>query len=737
MSAYSDAVLLDAPLAYWRHDEVGPASNGDSIADSSGNERHATLCYADATFAPYGQPSAIETDGASRSLYTFSNNQSHVGGNRRSYAYNTDTALNLSGDFTLECWVKSNSDIDLGAALPFFGKRGRFLLSRTFDADASPASFYFTLRVTLSDNNTYTATAEVPVSNGEWYYLVGGRLDEAIFLRVNATLGGIATIPALPQATPSTSTLSLTPCTPPADLLQIGGLPFNDVDNDCLLDECAIYDYALSEARTTAHYEAALNVLNMRGECNIRTSAILSGVDDPDPAAYSFRHNWSQPVIERFKWRTGVFRPTDGPVGLRRQRSALRRQVEYQHLLYNEKLRRQYEARAFGGRTTLVQFEPDKVRVGALLAGATTVAFNTQYLDFEAGHRVLVYEDDETYEFHTLTAVTDDGIEWDEGLSRNYTRAWVKPARVARLPTTTEVELHTDVVGESSTIYEYAEEDEPLDPRRILPFTSTLTYHSREVFDLAERQGHDYSELPTIEYVADRILLDDGVGVVSAKQYRQGAEVVQVYNMNLEGRETIAKYLGWLYHRTGQYEPFWMPTFRQDLKPLTRNGDDLTVEGHEYSDYYASADSRGDLAFVYFDNTVVLRRIASSTPSGANDLLTLDAAVPTFTNLRWLSFLRRVVLSSDDVEIAWQTDNVVRVAFAAVDAPMDIELGSPSVSPSPSASISTSTSPSGSASLSLSPSSSQSPSSSASPTPSSSTSPSASLSPSPSTSPSS
>jgi hypothetical protein len=414
--------------------------------------------------------------------------------------------------------------------------------------------------------------------------------------------------------------------------------------------------------------------------------------------------------------------------------------VEYTHLLYSERLRQQFEARSFAGRTAIVQFEPDKVRLSSLNEGATTATFDTRYRDFESGHRVLFYEDDDTYEYATLVDVTSDSIEWGEPLSRGYTNVWVKPARVARLPLEQELELQSDIYADTSTIYEYLSEDEPLSPRRIVPYASTLTYHDREVFDLAAWQGHDYSELPTVTFTGDRSELDDGTGVVTSKQYRWGSDMVQPYNMNLEGRETIARYLGWLYARAGQYAPFWMPTFRNDLARVSRDGSELTVRGHEYTDYYAAADTRLDLAFVYFDNTTVMRRIVSATVDGADDVLTLDAAVPTFAALRWLSFLRRVVLSSDDLEIAWETDDVVRVAFAVTDAPLDAEFGSPSISPSPSASISTSTSPSGSSSRSLSPSASGSPSASISPTisPSSSTSHSASqsLSPSPSASPS-
>lgn len=740
MATYEETILADTPLAYYRLDELGTAANGDTIADLSGNDKPGTLCYAQGTspFQPYGWPSPIDTDPASRSFYAFSNNFSHIGSNNRSYIYRPDGDLILPGDFTLECWVKSLADVGSAGSRPFFGVRGSYRLNRTFTG-GSDANFRFSLRVTLTDTNIYSLVADAPVSNGVAYHVVGGRLGNALFLYVNAGNLVTLTVPALDNAAESSTPLSLTPCNPPGNSMVIGGLPFNDIDCNVLIDECAIYDYALTGGQVLAHYEAALNELTMRGEANIRTTAVINGADEPDPIAYPFRHNWTEPVVERFRWRSSVFQPVNGPTGLARQRSAPRRQVEYQHLLYSERLRQRFEARGFAGRTALVQFEPDKVLVPVLLTGATTATFDTRYRDFEVGHRVLFYVDDDAYEYATLTAVTDSTIEWDEPLTRDYVRVWVKPARVARLPLAQSLDLVTDVYADASTIYEYQPEDEPLSPRRIVPFTPTLTYNDREVFDLAAWQGHDYAETPTITFTGDRTEVDDGIGIVTAKQYRWGARMVQPYNMNLQGRETIARYLGWLYARAGQSNPFWMPTFRNDLTVVGVAGDELTVSGHDYADLYAAADTRLHLAFVYLDGATTVREIVSVTPDGGNDTLILNAATPTLTNLRWLSFLRRVILSSDDLEIAWETDNVARVAFAVVDAPIDLELGSPSTSPSPSASVSTSTSPSASTSLSPSPSSSPSPSASTSPSPSASISPSdsPSLSPSGSASPSS
>jgi hypothetical protein len=730
--SYVSIKLGQSPLLYYRLDVGGFGVDGELIPDLGSAGLDATLSFTGSNPA-WGWPSPIETDPPSREFWGYTN-AGIFGFTGNSYIERaSDPSMQPSPkDFTVGGWLRPMADIPAAGDFAMFDKRSTGGVLLTFALGTRIGGFCFDSAGTLYKVIDFSLL--VTDHLGESFYVVVVRSGDALVLYVNGTLRGITTV---------TSGLPTQFNSNPFRIQPLTGFYTN-----ARHDEVEYHTRALSQVEIVASYEAALNALNMRGEANIRTTAVLNGLDEPDPIAYPFRHNWEQPVVERLSWRTSLFRPTNGSTELRRQRSAPRRSVEYQHLLYSEDLRRRFEARAFAGQTQLVQFEPDKVRVSDLLLGTASAVFDTRYRDFEVGQYVLVYESDDHYEHQLITAITDDGIELDP-LEQSYTRPWLKPARIARLPNESEMDAVTDVYGDASTIYEYLEEDEPLNPRRITTFSPTLTYRSREVFDLSQWQGHDYSEIPVIQWAGDRERLDYGTGVISTKSYRWGAEQLQPYNMNLEGRELIAQYLGWLYERAGQSNPFWMPTFRQDLRPLSINvaNNRLLVSGHEYTKLYAAADNRIDLAFVYFDNSYQLRRIESSRPVGPDDELTLTSTPPTLTNLRWLCFLRRVILSSDDVEIAWHTDDTARVAFAVVDAPLDWTAGSPSISPSPSASISTSPSPSRSGSTSVSPSASASPSFSISPSlspsasqsisPSGSSSPSSSESPSSSVSPSS
>ncbi len=707
--SYQSEILADTPVLYYRLDQSGGGTDGETVPDLSGNGLHATLDYGAQPFAgpalpnqpAWGHVSPIETDAASREFWGWVN--AVIGGltGTSNASRASDAAMTVSGDFTVEEWLRPMADIPLAGSFPMANKQGTGGVTLITGAGSITHIGGFCIDTNGTTFTVHDPTFDVAEHLGESFHVVVVRLGNALAVYINGTLRNVATVTS---GLPTQFTSSSFHIHPP-------GLAYTNARHD----EVAFYNYALSAVRVLAHYEAALNVLNMRGSATIHTSAQLNGSEEPAAVKIPFRHNWSEPVVERLRWRSSVFVPTNGATQLARQRSSPRRQVEYTHLLMNEQMRRQFQARAFAGRTAVVQFEPDKVLIGDISAGAAAAAFDTTYRDFEVGQPAYIWESDTRYEVVSLTTVSAGGVEWGESLSRDYTNAWIKPARTARLSAQQEMELQTDTVATVTSSYDYLEQDEPLSPNRCIPWVSTLLYRDREVFDLAVWQGHDYSELPTIEFTADRSELDESTGIVSTKTYRWGAQEIQPYNMNLKGRELIAQYLGWLYERAGMSNPFWMPTFRQDLKPISKQGEQLTVAGHEYTDLYAPADSRIDLAFVYFDNTVVLRRIISSDTAGDDDLLYLDANVPTLTNVRYLSFLRRVILDSDDLELAWVTDDVVRVAFAVRDAPLDWLAGSVSASPSPSLSTSQSPSPSHSPSTSVSPSGSASPSHSASP----------------------
>lgn len=674
MSDYSDSVIADTPLGYWRHDEVGSAANEDQLADASGNDKPVTLCYSNlsGTLLPYGQPSAIETDPASSAIRTFSDNLSHVGSNDRCYAYRADGDFLLPQNFTLECWVSSLDDLPAGGSYPFFGVRGVCRLRRVFRATpgAGEANFYFELAVSIG-GSTHTVTAEIPVFNNTFYYLAGGRNGTTIFLQVNQDFIATETVPSGDNDDGDPTPLTLTPCQPAGNSLIIGGLPFNDIHNDVLLDECAIYGTALTEARRLAHFEAAINATLLNGYSNVIGSAVLYSDVEPDPVSYPFRHNWVDDHIERISFATGVSTTTKGYEQANAQRVKPRREIEITQVLKDD-----YERRLFRAKLNANQHRKwwwpileDRERLsGAISAGTNVFAVDTLYRDYEIGSYFGLRQLNDTgkithWEELLITGLTDTQITTATQTVNSYTNAEVYPVRRAVLSPSQSLRGHTDSVEETTITARLIAEDEKAIPHRIIPRAADLEYFDHEVFNPSTWQGSNWDELR--EYGVDRAAqdVDFTTGSFTVESDSLAGVETLTYRMLLEGKDTHAALIGWFYARAGSLAYLWVPTMQRDFEVVDDDVTTITVSGHNYFDNFAASEFRRDLAFVYHDNTMALRRINSVTLDSANEVLQLDTFTPTLTNLRSLSYLLFCRLDNDTLEIARATDTKARFAW--------------------------------------------------------------------------
>lgn len=708
MPTYAETVLAKSPVLYYRLDEL----TGAVMTDSSGFNRHGVL-YPEVEF---GLASPIETDAASHAM-------------RRRVGKLTPipAAADVRTNFTWECWIflKANSSPHTAIC-----RNGHWSLnaSNIFGYTGSE-NIVAKLRVGGVDHTLSYANG-VP---GNWYHCVLTRNGAVMRLWINAVLVG------------EDVTLALTD-------IQIGTsvawyIGLMHVDEGVWwtegLDEVAIYDYPLSETQIIENYEAALNSIFLRGYSNVIPTAVLSSLIEPDPVGFPWRHNWDSALIERIQFATAISITVNGREEGNGLRSAPRREFELAQILRDNDERREFRAKLWAqqGRKWFVSVRQDAELSSALSAGATIIPIDTQYKDYEVDSWVEVRESTNQWLFEQAQVDSLNPLTLRTPLVNSYSFPLVMPARRAYISPSLGLRGHTDAVEDFTVVARLIAEDEEVVPNRIVPWVPTTKYRDYEIHEPSQWQSNDWSELR--EYTVERAVetVDFDTGVFSEETDTAGAVELFSYRMTLEGRDKIAALLGWFYARTGSLNYVWVPSMQRDMEVLEVDGSELLVKGHSYTDNYAGAESRRDLAFVYNNNSMELRRILSATAQGDNDLLTLDVAIPTLVNLRSLSLLKFCRLEADQVEIAWHTDNVAQFAWSFREllhtsegtGPTSLSpSASPSGSPSPSGSLSASGSPSPSSSVSpsISPSASQSPSASISRSPSLSPSPSASFSPS-------
>jgi hypothetical protein len=669
--SYLSEVLTDNPALYPRLDMVGTATNGDAILDSSVNGLDLTMVFAAGTAGgpdvspgdgivpftqPYGRTSPIETDASSRE---FCGHNYNTGADKEDARITlaTNALIEPSGDVALEAWVR-----------PLRGDMGNLIGEGTVKQHLLGKSgscviyidHFNNLAATLYDTsgNFFHVVDPDDFIVGRSYHVVVTRTVNTLALRVDTALK---------------ATTSVSSGLPTAAGTEFFIHPGQIAPADCRYDEVAWYLHTLTSTRIGVHFDAAINATLLNGFSNVIPSAILYSDIEPDPIRFPFRHNWEAPLMERVSFLTGLSTARTGAEEGNAVRPKPRREIEWQQVIRDNDERQQLRAKLWANqhRKWLIPIlEHREFLAAPLSSGATSIPASTQFKDYQNGGYVHLRELNDTGQITKseelqILSFTGSAITTTAPTVNSYAAnvSQVCPARRGYIQPSIPVRGHAAEVEELTISARLVAEDESATPNRITPWTPTTTYKGYEAYDLAVWQSNDWSELR--DYQIDRLTedIDFEVGPIDTESDTDGAAESSSWRVLLKGNDKIAAFLGWFYYHAGSLVYLWVPSNQRDLIAVSVLGSDLTVSGHAYTENYAGSQARRDVAFVYFDNSMILRRINSSTTSGANDVLTLDGTVPTQTNLRSVSFFKFSRLDADSLEAAKVTDDLWRCAW--------------------------------------------------------------------------
>lgn len=521
MSIYDDAVLADNPVRYAKGEDL----SGTQITDSSVNAAHGSIHET----AVLGQPGPIETDGTS------------LGVRERYGQFDapSGSALDFRDNFTLEVWGRSE---DLVGDQGLLTRLGQWGLSGSFAVGFNSGNIY-------ADISDSTGTSHIlsygPILSSTYYYTAVVRNGTTISLQVNDL-----EFADIDSSFPSGQIIRAIYNSAPWVLGSLrstltGGFAF-PCDGG---SRWALYNTALTYARRLAHYEAALNSLFLNGFSNVVPSAVLYSDVEPDPISFPFRHNWSDNLIERISFRTGISTVRKGYEQANGQCIKPRREIEISQLLKDDYERNMFRAKlnAHQNRKWFVPILEDRERLtSALSAGATTIATDTLYKDYEIGGYAGVRQLNNagritTWEEGLITGLTDTQITIAApGLVNSYTSPEVYPVRRAIISASQSLRGHTDSVEDTTLLARLIAEDEKAVPRRLTAWTPTITYRSYEAFDPAIWRSNDWSELREYEVARSREEVDFNVGTFGAESDSIAAGDSFTYRTTLEGKDKLA-----------------------------------------------------------------------------------------------------------------------------------------------------------------------------------------------------
>lgn len=263
-SPYSDAVLADSPLAYYRLQETS-GTTAANIGTAGITLDGSTATFLNPQTSPstqpqIGQPGPRPIDlvnGLPLVGFEADNNGIRQTNNNGAQATVPDNALlDITGALTVEAWVKKNatqvsSGNNEGILGKFNGTGNQRSYALAVANTGAGLQFIVNTDGTSAGNITYSPAGYSLPAGGDWVHIVGVYVPStSITMYVNGSVIGTPLTTGVPAAIFAGT----------ADLWigrQFSATATN-VSFEGLIDEVAIYNTALSADRVAAHYNAAV-----------------------------------------------------------------------------------------------------------------------------------------------------------------------------------------------------------------------------------------------------------------------------------------------------------------------------------------------------------------------------------------------------------------------------------------------------------------------------------------------
>ncbi len=393
--------------------------------------------------------------------------------------------------------------------------------------------------------------------------------------------------------------------------------------------------------------------------------------EPPPRGIFAFRHDWSQPWVERWEWKTQILRSRDGTESRIRLRRHPRRAVET--------LVTAWDAGAIGldawltehqGREALFPFWPVARRVTAeAAAGGTTVQLDavtdplmrttqTETLDNWGQGLALIRAPDGDVQQVSVTA-------FDTALNQaSLALPLARPVAAG----STFVPLVRGTVADPTTARRHCAAvtsqpvEIPLDERVWeWPYTPDLTLEGVPVIMDAEQ----WQPEPSIEYQARIERIDNRLGRPWIRRVDDRPSRILSRRWLAAGQAATDRLLGLFEYLAGRLNPVWLPDEFTGLAlaQAGSTGDDHLLLRRARLPWHWEEPGLGLLIRPTGQPPVAVRvsRLEAESETVARLLLAdaLPADVPVGTPVTPLHFVR---LDQDRVEFTWHTDEVLEVA---------------------------------------------------------------------------
>jgi len=259
---YSDAVLADNPVSYWQFEDA-TVTDGDPAVDTQGNNP-GTYQISGGSITQVPNP-LVGIGGNAVEFFTDAGLGDNTGTAMAYVEVADDDTLDFTNAMSMEAWVNTTYNDTVGAD---FSAR---IMDKAFDIGYG---LYMNedggaVQVWIEDPSGFTsAAAGGTINDGEWHHVVATFDSADVGTEVKIYVDGGAPVATGSFAGP------LTPTTEPFGIsseVYVGVVDgFSGFPG--IIDEAAVYNYALSPGRIQAHYNAAFTTQRSRLKLDVESS---------------------------------------------------------------------------------------------------------------------------------------------------------------------------------------------------------------------------------------------------------------------------------------------------------------------------------------------------------------------------------------------------------------------------------------------------------------------------------
>lgn len=392
---------------------------------------------------------------------------------------------------------------------------------------------------------------------------------------------------------------------------------------------------------------------------------------------FSVAPDWGEGMEETFEFLTDVLRSYSDNEQRRGLRQLPRRAMRFRALALNARDSAGMESLVWGWQNQPygVPWWPDaQPLLSDVTAGTFVIPVDTADRQFAVGGLVVIWIDEYTFEALSIEAVAAHSVTCNSPMQFNWTagpQTRVMPVFLCRLPSSVEVSRHSSEIDQIDLSF-IGEVGQPAP----VPTTSPTQFKGFDVLEIAPNwEGAPLKR----SYKRSMVTIDPKVGPIEVIDKSGFALVGQEFPWWLDTHPNVTAFRAFMLRRFGQLNPFWLPTWDQDLvlfQDVLSADSGIRIKSVFYSRFFFPTPARRFLAFIPIDGSGnVYRKVtaASDNGDGTENLVLESATGKNFAKgSTMISFLTLARLASDSVSIKWDSSEHAEALLSLQEVPREL-----------------------------------------------------------------